>query len=292
MDRTASLGCTSSATNARFALLPAGHSLLAGLDAGLLLLEERAAREDEVAPFVARHAERQLLANELCEVLDEAVVDLRRGAEATHAGDIVLAWTDLLDPDTLTLSVPALNFDPGSFSLLEGQILVGDTALPIGTGTRAAIRGHQIAGKTGTSQDRYSVAFVGYTPELLAGVWLGFDNPRPIGSGATGGTLAVPVWAKVMRTAYANREPPEAWRRPPDVVVRRVSGGRVLSEDCPGGTPDFFAARHVPQGSCPQPAAEPRFVDPTPELPGRPVFPGQKKEPRPEDFITPGEGRR
>jgi penicillin-binding protein 1A len=143
------------------------------------------------------------------------------------------------------------------------------------------------AGKTGTTNDATDVWFVGYTPDLLAGVWLGFDNPRPIGSGATGGTLAVPVWARVMRTAYANRKPPEPWARPSDVVMRRVSGGTVLAEGCGGGTPDYFAAKHVPEAGCPQYEASPEFVDPTPELPGRPVFPGQKREPRPEDFVTP-----
>ena len=144
------------------------------------------------------------------------------------------------------------------------------------------------AGKTGTTNDATDVWFVGYTPDLLAGVWLGFDNPRPIGSGATGGTLAVPVWARVMRTAYANRKPPEPWARPADVVTRRVSGRTVLAEGCGGGTPDYFAAKHVPEASCPRYEAAPEFVDPTPELPGRPVFPGQKREPRPEDFVTPG----
>src|SRR5687768_16049563 len=69
--------------------------------------------------------------------------------------------------------------------------------------------------------------------------------------------------------------------------MRRVSEGRVLSAECAGGTPDCFAAQHAPDGSCPQPSATEEFVDPTPELPGRPVFPGQKREPRPEDFITP-----
>ena len=148
------------------------------------------------------------------------------------------------------------------------------------------------AGKTGTTNDATDVWFVGYTPDLLAGVWLGFDTPRPIGSGATGGTLAVPVWARVMRTAYENREPPQPWARPPDVVMRRVSGSAVLSDDCPGGTPDYFAAKHAPAGSCPRPSYEDEFIDPTPELPGRPVFPGQRRVPRPEDFITPGEGAR
>jgi penicillin-binding protein 1A len=143
------------------------------------------------------------------------------------------------------------------------------------------------AGKTGTTNDNTDVWFVGYTPDLLAGVWMGFDTPRPIIAGGTGGTLAVPVWARVMRTAYANRKPPEPWSRPSDVVMRRVSGGRVLSAECGGGTPDYFAAKHAPAGSCPQRSVEQEFVDPTPELPGRPVFPGQKREPRPEDFITP-----
>lgn len=148
------------------------------------------------------------------------------------------------------------------------------------------------AGKTGTTNDNTDVWFVGYTPDLLAGVWMGFDTPRPIMAGATGGTLAVPVWARVMRTAYANRRPPEPWARPSDVVMRRVSGGRVLSAECGGGTPDYFAAKHAPEGSCPQASEGPEFVDPTPELPGRPVFPGQKREPRPEDFVTPERERR
>ena len=152
------------------------------------------------------------------------------------------------------------------------------------------------AGKTGTTNDNTDLWFVGYTPELLAGVWLGMDNPRTVMSGATGGTLAVPVWARVMRRFYENRKPPEAWKRPAGVVMRRMSGGRVLSADCPwGGTLDYFAARHAPAADCSAPALPDRFVDPTPELPGRPVFPGQPKKPRPEDFVAPAQqpdGRR
>jgi penicillin-binding protein 1A len=154
------------------------------------------------------------------------------------------------------------------------------------------------AGKTGTTNDNTDVWFVGYTPDLLAGVWLGLDHPQTIMAGATGGTLAVPVWARVMRRAYLGRKPPEAWKRPPDVVMRRMSGGRVLTADCPwGGTLDYFAARHAPGASCPQPSAGDGFVDPTPELPGRPVFPGQARVPRPEDYVNPPpppaqEGRR
>ncbi|HEX3308702.1 MAG TPA: hypothetical protein VHS32_20845, partial [Streptosporangiaceae bacterium] len=77
--------------------------------------------------------------------------------------------------------------------------------------------------------------------------------------------------------------------KPETVVARRMAGGRVLSADCPwGGVIDYFAAKYAPEPSCPAPrAAEPEFIDPTPELPGRPVFPGQKRVPRPEDFVQP-----
>src|SRR6202008_3436975 len=125
------------------------------------------------------------------------------------------------------------------------------------------------------------VWFVGYTPDLLAGVWLGLDHPQTILAGATGGTLAVPVWARVMRRAYLGRKPPEPWKRPAGVVQRRMSGGSILSADCPWeGTVDYFAARFAPAPACPTPTVE-EFVDPTPELPGRPVFPGQPRVPRP-----------
>jgi penicillin-binding protein 1A len=143
------------------------------------------------------------------------------------------------------------------------------------------------AGKTGTTNDATDVWFVGYTPDLLAGVWIGFDNPRTIMGGATGGTLAVPVWARVVRKAYEGREPPAPWNQPDDVVTLRASGGVVLSEDCPGGTPDLFVRRFAPAPSCPRAEPVDEFVDPTPELPGRPVFPNQPRVPRPEDFVNP-----
>ncbi|MBB3085119.1 transglycosylase domain-containing protein [Geodermatophilus sabuli] len=77
------------------------------------------------------------------------------------------------------------------------QILVGDTALPIGTGTRAAVPGHQVAGKTGTSQDRFSVAFVGYTPRYAASVMV--LNPKQNQDvGGFGGGRGAQVWHDAM----------------------------------------------------------------------------------------------
>jgi 1A family penicillin-binding protein len=62
-----------------------------------------------------------------------------------------------------------------------------------------------VAGKTGTTNDNADVWFVGFTPTLVAGVWLGFDKPRTIMPGAVGGTLAAPIWAATMAKYYASR---------------------------------------------------------------------------------------
>jgi len=62
-----------------------------------------------------------------------------------------------------------------------------------------------VAGKTGTTNDNADVWFVGFTPTLLAGVWLGFDRPHTIMPGAVGGTLAAPIWASMMAKYYGDR---------------------------------------------------------------------------------------
>ncbi|MQA90119.1 MAG: PBP1A family penicillin-binding protein, partial [Gemmatimonas sp.] len=79
------------------------------------------------------------------------------------------------------------------------------------------------AGKTGTTNDATDVWFVGYTPEILTGVWIGLDQPAAISGGATGGGFAAPVWARVVRKFHEGREPPLPWERPADVEVRRIS---------------------------------------------------------------------
>ena len=86
---------------------------------------------------------------------------------------------------------------PPAVATTLNQILVGDVALPIGTGTRAAIPGHTIAGKTGTSQDRFSVAFVGYTPQFAASVMV-LNPKRNQDVGAYGGRGAAPIWYDAM----------------------------------------------------------------------------------------------
>ena len=76
-------------------------------------------------------------------------------------------------------------------------------------GTASSIRRYlpatvPVAGKTGTTNDNTDVWFIGLTPDIVAGVWLGFDTPKTITPGAAGGSLAAPVWGRMMARYYAS----------------------------------------------------------------------------------------
>jgi 1A family penicillin-binding protein len=78
-----------------------------------------------------------------------------------------------------------------------------------------------IAGKTGTTNDNADVWFVGMTPSLVAGVWLGFDRPKTIMAGAAGGTLAAPIWANMVARYYGTGTAGD-WSPPPDLSYTKL----------------------------------------------------------------------
>jgi penicillin-binding protein 1A len=92
-------------------------------------------------------------------------------------------------------------------------------------GTASSIRRYlpssvPVAGKTGTTNDNTDVWFIGLTPDLVAGVWLGFDKPKTITPGAGGGSLAAPIWGRMMSRYYAaTRAPANTWTSPPLGVI-------------------------------------------------------------------------
>lgn len=143
--------------------------------------------------------------------------------------------------------------DPGvAFLMVDAMRDVVDR----GTGWRVREAGFHgpAAGKTGTTDDAKDVWFVGMTPDLVAGVWLGFDRPRTIVSGASGGRLAAPVWGRMMREAGADR-PEGAWHAPAEVVRARVDRGTgyLATDACPEEVvgEEWFLAGTEPIAQCP-----------------------------------------
>jgi len=108
-----------------------------------------------------------------------------------------------------------------------------------------------VAGKTGTTNNGTDVWFVGFSPSLVAGVWFGYDTPRPIAENASGGRLAAPVWAEIYRTGW--REVRGAgWIVPPGMVSAVIDpqSGQLATEYCPRRVREWFKPSAVPQETC------------------------------------------
>ncbi len=113
-------------------------------------------------------------------------------------------------------------------------------------GTASSIRRYlpasiPVAGKTGTTNDNSDVWFIGLTPDLVAGVWLGFDKPTSITAGAAGGSLAAPVWGKMVARYYAAKpeiltsRAAEQWTPPLGVIFGDVdrATGQLATDQTP-----------------------------------------------------------
>lgn len=127
-----------------------------------------------------------------------------------------------------------------------------------GTAIRRAGFSLPTAGKTGTTSDYSDVWYVGYTSDLVAGVWMGFDRRRRIKDNAQGGQLAAPAWASFMREVYARRPAAGDWGRPIGVSAVPIDErtGQRLPATCPADGDsvrvDFFLAgtEPAPTGGC------------------------------------------
>lgn len=131
-----------------------------------------------------------------------------------------------------------------------------------GTGGKVRAVGKPLAGKTGTSNDSKDVWFIGFSPDLVAGVFFGFDQPRTLGGKETGGSVAAPVFRDFMKEALANK-PGLPFRIPPGLRLVRVNpatgapaapGERAIFEAFKPGT-EPFGPRPVLDGT-----ADPNFI--------------------------------
>jgi penicillin-binding protein 1A len=101
---------------------------------------------------------------------------------------------------------------------------------PEGTGRRARELGRPLAGKTGTTNDQADAWFVGFSPDVVAGVWVGHDSKHVLGKGETGGRAALPIWIEVMRAAH-EALPPRDFPMPDGIVLVRVDRATGLLAD-------------------------------------------------------------
>jgi penicillin-binding protein 1A len=147
-----------------------------------------------------------------------------------------------------------------------------------GTGKKLLIVGKPVAGKTGTSSDEKDAWFVGYTPDLAVGVYVGYDTPKPMGAKRTGGELAAPIVADFMR--FALRDQPATPFRVPRAIElipidantgqRAVFGqdGVILEAFKPGDEPPentkIIGEDVASAGQVPPPGEGQQLVPPAP----------------------------
>jgi len=147
-----------------------------------------------------------------------------------------------------------------------------ETVVKFGTGRRALALGRPVAGKTGTTNDSHDAWFVGYSPDLLAGVWVGYDAERSLGK-ETGGRAALPIWLDFMQAALAGR-PPVDFPRPSGVVTVQIDPATGLRA-VPGGdtTTEVFVAGSEPREYAPLPTLVENAMDPYGGWQDRPLDP-------------------
>ena len=187
-------------------------------------------------------------------------IEDRYGRVIDGAPTEMVAWADDMQPNPKTVESEPLSDAQSLYQLVS--ILQG--TVERGTGKQARVAGHTIAGKTGTTNDVKDVWFVGFSKNLIAGVYLGFDTPRPLGRGA-GSHQAARVFAEFMTTALAGQK-----NQPfsvPDgltfVRVNRRSGAAAASD--PDGV---IITEAFKAGQKPNPAPAARRAESNPVVGG------------------------
>jgi 1A family penicillin-binding protein len=131
-----------------------------------------------------------------------------------------------------------------------------------------------IAGKTGTTNNGTDVWFVGYTPNLVAVFWFGYDDPHSISSDASGGRLASPAWAEFYNQGWTEPVPENSWQPPAGMVPVTIdpTTGWLANEWCPARKVEYFKPGTEPHTEC--------IEHGPPESDAQPGWPNQTDWPR------------
>ena len=129
-----------------------------------------------------------------------------------------------------------------------------ESVLNEGTGYAARSRYHFVrraAGKTGTTDNYTDAWFIGFTPDLVCGVWVGFDQMKRIAEGATGARVALPAWAEFMKAAQKGR-PPLEFPKPEGITHARIctKSGLLATDACNDTRDEVFVEGTRPTQFC------------------------------------------
>jgi penicillin-binding protein 2D len=152
-------------------------------------------------------------------------------------------WTEIPTTVNPVLS-PAIAYV--TTSMLK-DVLVYGTAKSL----RGFSRERPVAGKTGTTDDYRDAWFIGYTPQIITGVWAGYDKPTPMGRGFTGGAVCAPIWGRFMHSALADK-PAVDFPQPDSVVSVQIDPetGDLATLDCPKKQEEFYVVGTQPTVYC------------------------------------------
>ncbi len=208
------------------------------------------------------------------------VPSIHIGSADVYPLEIIAAYTAFANLGTRTLPNAILRVEDRSGKIVwqptVRSVTVMDTAHAwlmtdalrdvVRHGTAVGSVGSRIdfpaGGKTGTTNDGYDVWYIGFTPDLVTGVWIGFDQPKKIKANAQGGVLAAPAWTTMMNEVYERRAAPGAWPRPDGLTaldIDKTTGYKAtpfcpkdvhyIESFIPGTEPTAFCPIHSPFGS-------------------------------------------
>ncbi len=236
-------------------------------------------------------------------------LSLALGSEEVTLHDLISAYSPLsnggLRPQTRTIlrvydrknktwtetpSVLASVLSPAT-AFLTTQML--KDVLTYGTGR--ALKSFSVqrpaAGKTGTTNDYRDAWFVGYTPQIITGVWVGYDKPKPGGRGFTGGAICAPIWGRFMRQALAGK--PVIDFPKPDTVVSVLidpTTNALATPQCPVQREEFYLMTTQPTKPCEKhgsPGQAPTHPEPAAPVPAPISVPEPVSDPTPPPDLPP-----
>lgn len=153
-----------------------------------------------------RFSEAQQAIDEAFEKRRKEYLELKaqlREAESSNPEKVEEIQLKLAKWPALFFDDPNQLIDPTTAYLIT-SLLKATIDDPGGTGGRARALGRDVAGKTGTTNGYYDAWFIGYTPQISTGVWVGFDQEKTLGVGEVGGRVALPIWVEYMKEAHKN----------------------------------------------------------------------------------------